>query len=274
MFILKNIGITHDSSRLKREWRSFHKSIQHIRPGFIFNQELDSKLPERVLTQFKIKSIEYGNWTSQGERYQFFLSLIVSLQDLSQYILKTKNIGFDTHLGIAYGARGQGGSAMAHFEPSTLMINLTKDKGFGAFAHEYGHALDYFLGGYIEQDKGSFSLSHGGSATRIINTEDMPPLRYAMNNIINTALSKKDGAPTDFYLRIVKSKGDYWYRRTEVFARIFEQYVRYVLNKNKIKNVFLTSSKYTNKYYLTDKEFKEVLPFINLFMNEVRRAIK
>ena len=48
-------------------------------------------------------------------------------------------------LAIAFGARGKGG-ALAHFEPGRNVINLTKIKGAGSLAHEWGHALDYFLG--------------------------------------------------------------------------------------------------------------------------------
>ena len=48
-------------------------------------------------------------------------------------------------LAIAFGARGSG-SALAHFEPARNVINLTKLKGAGSLAHEWGHALDFFLG--------------------------------------------------------------------------------------------------------------------------------
>lgn len=48
-------------------------------------------------------------------------------------------------LAIAFGARGSG-TALAHFEPARNVINLTKLKGAGSLAHEWGHALDFFLG--------------------------------------------------------------------------------------------------------------------------------
>lgn len=48
-------------------------------------------------------------------------------------------------LAIAFGARGKG-KALAHYEPARVVINLTKMKGAGSLAHEWGHAFDDFLG--------------------------------------------------------------------------------------------------------------------------------
>lgn len=48
-------------------------------------------------------------------------------------------------LAIAFGARGSG-RALAHFEPSRNVINLTKMKGAGSLAHEWGHAFDFNVG--------------------------------------------------------------------------------------------------------------------------------
>lgn len=48
-------------------------------------------------------------------------------------------------LAIAFGSRGKG-NALAHYEPSRAVINLTKMKGAGSLAHEFGHALDDMLG--------------------------------------------------------------------------------------------------------------------------------
>lgn len=55
-------------------------------------------------------------------------------------------------LGLALGARGKG-KASAHYEPGGSeasntkrhIINLTRDKGSGSLAHEFGHALDFTL---------------------------------------------------------------------------------------------------------------------------------
>lgn len=49
------------------------------------------------------------------------------------------------NLAIAFGARGSG-AALAHYEPERNVINLTKMKGAGCLAHEWGHALDNKIG--------------------------------------------------------------------------------------------------------------------------------
>lgn len=48
-------------------------------------------------------------------------------------------------LAIAFGSRGRG-KALAHYEPGRVVINLTKMKGAGSLAHEWGHAFDDYLG--------------------------------------------------------------------------------------------------------------------------------
>lgn len=48
-------------------------------------------------------------------------------------------------LAIAFGARGKG-AALAHYEPARVVINLTKMRGAGSLAHEWGHAFDDNLG--------------------------------------------------------------------------------------------------------------------------------
>lgn len=47
-----------------------------------------------------------------------------------------KFVGFNGMLGVAFGSRGRS-AAMAHYEPSNRVINLTKNSGFGSFGHEF-----------------------------------------------------------------------------------------------------------------------------------------
>lgn len=74
----------------------------------------------------------------------------------------------------------------------------------------------------------------------------------------------------------MKQTGDYWYRRTEVFARFFEQYVCYVLGQKGIYDGFLTKSwtHYTTvSVYLSQKDFMKVLPVANKLMKEFAKAL-
>jgi hypothetical protein len=60
--------------------------------------------------------------------------------------LPPKALSLDGTLAVAFGARGQGGKAAAHYESHRLVINMTKLTGAGTLAHEFGHALDHYLG--------------------------------------------------------------------------------------------------------------------------------
>jgi len=107
-----------------------------------------------TLEKYKWRGAEFGNWATQDERNLFVVAFLKSCEDMTR-IFGFKQLGTEYKIGVAYGARGKGGKARAHFEPYTFMINLTKEGGFGSFAHEYGHALDYFFGTYIEPMQGS-----------------------------------------------------------------------------------------------------------------------
>ena len=68
--------------------------------------------------------------------YEALCDLAVALD------VSLKDIALNNRLSIAFGARGQG-SAVAHYEPAREVINLTKMRGAGSLAHEWGHALDH-----------------------------------------------------------------------------------------------------------------------------------
>ncbi len=108
---------------------------------------------EHLLQAFKFRGGEFGNWNTQEDRQAYINYAFDALVDLA-YVLKCplEFIGFDPHgsykgqmLAIAFGARGSG-TALAHYECGRIVINLTKMKGAGCLAHEWGHAFDDFLG--------------------------------------------------------------------------------------------------------------------------------
>lgn len=99
--------------------------------------------------QFGFKGGEFGKWVSQGkgaQERQFFLnSSYDALMDLADIVgIPPDAISLEGTLGIAFGSRGNGW-ASAHFEPSNLVINLTKPRGAGSLAHEWFHALDNYF---------------------------------------------------------------------------------------------------------------------------------
>lgn len=218
----------------------------------------------KLQDKYNLKGFEFGNYTSNDDRHDFAIATETSLKDLMS-VLGTRNIGVDRLVGIAFGARGMGGMVAAHYEPGYNMINLTKPHGVGALAHEYGHALDFNLGRYVDQHKFYSALSGGSSVARTLESNTGGQLRYWTNKIVDAVKA------TDSFKRLDK-KGSYWRERTEVFARTFEQYVCYVLKTKWLRNEFLTGgwSVYIKEpAYLKEADFMKILPDMQQLMHEI-----
>lgn len=247
--------------------------FQKRKPEFPFKSTIDYIDQDFICKVYRLKGFEYGNWVTQEERLNFLICGHISLFDLSKIMqFPSNNLGFNNKLGIAFGARGSSG-AIAHFEPSSFMINLTRLNGWRSLAHEYGHALDFYYGGYIDQSRQSFSLSGGHSTVKYLEQSGVPKntLRYAMNDLINninTVLINNKLVDSESYKRLKSAKDgtDYWFRRTEIFARFFERYVMYRLSKLGIKNTFLAKEKYVESVYISKTDFNRVLPKMNILV--------
>lgn len=105
--------------------------------------------PEEFHQMFGFRGVEFGNWLPQDERQSVLNFATDALGDLSKLLkIDYKDIGLDflgsTGMGAAFGSRGKG-KAAAHYEPGRKVFNLTRMNGAGSLAHEYGHALDYFI---------------------------------------------------------------------------------------------------------------------------------
>lgn len=206
-----------------------------------------------ILKEYKLKGFEFGNWVNQNDRYDFIHAFTRSAQILSE-IIGSKNIGLDLLVGVAFGARGRGGGAVAHYEPMHNMINLTKEKSYGSLAHEWGHAIDYNLGRHIDQNKDYSFLTGGHSVAAILPTNTGAQLRMWANAVVDEAKA------TPSYKRIEKAD-EYLHRRTEVWARFMEQYVAYQckLKKKSPRYLALTFEEYTKMTpYWTEADFVKI----------------
>lgn len=209
--------------------------------------------PYEIVAEYKLKGFEFGNWLSNDERYDNLIAANESLIFLA-YLFKSQNIGFNSMIGIAFGARGIRGAA-AHYEPQTNMINLTKVNGAGSLAHEYGHAIDYCFGRYIDQHP-SFSALSGGSV----------PGRKPLTDNVNSSLRAMVNEIVDYPFLLGRKWTGYWGERTEVFARLFDEYVAHKLDQAKTKNFYLAkplSFYYSKSVFLNKEEFKPLIPKFN-----------
>ena len=99
-----------------------------------------------LLQTFGFRGGEFGNWTNEADRQQSLNQAFDAMHDLARILnVPPQALSLNGELGLAFGARGSGRAA-AHYEPSRVVINLTRTYGAGALAHEWAHALDDYLG--------------------------------------------------------------------------------------------------------------------------------
>lgn len=99
---------------------------------------------------FGFRGVQFGNWVENDRRQQDLNNAYDGLLDLAKLLaVPPKALALNGELGLAFGARGggRGGNiqAAAHYEPSNVVINLTKKHGSGSLAHEWWHALDNYF---------------------------------------------------------------------------------------------------------------------------------
>lgn len=133
-------------------------------------------------TYFGFRGVEFGNWLPDGERQQVLNMAFDAFADLAYALdIPPSGVSLGGDLAVAFGSRGRGGrrAALAHFETTRNVINLTRLKGAGALAHEWMHALDFHLaeqkGFRSEQDEQQSATAMGRLARalkRRASTED------------------------------------------------------------------------------------------------------
>lgn len=103
--------------------------------------------PDMLIETFGFKGVEFGEWLPQDERQKVLNEAFAACRALADVTkLDDSMISLNGELSIAFGSRGKGRAA-AHFEPDLFVFNLTRMNGAGSMAHEWAHALDYWLSG-------------------------------------------------------------------------------------------------------------------------------
>jgi len=119
-------------------------SVERSGPDYRKGKDVGS---EDFIKDFGFRGVEFGNWVAGDERQKVVNLAYDALHDLARALnLPAKAMSLDGTLAVAFGARGKGGRAAAHYEPDRTVINMTKLSGAGSLAHEWAHALDHYLG--------------------------------------------------------------------------------------------------------------------------------
>lgn len=129
--------------------------VERTGPNYLNGRHAAAK---NFLDDLGFRGGEFGNWLASDTERQTNLDMAYqSFRDLAHVLhIEPRDVSLGGQLAIAFGARGRGGSqaAAAHYEPDRTVIALTRMKGSGCTAHEFGHAIDDYLGKTLDLPAG------------------------------------------------------------------------------------------------------------------------
>ncbi|MAD74578.1 MAG: hypothetical protein CML20_07295, partial [Rheinheimera sp.] len=193
--------------------------------------------PDTFGETFGFRGVEFGNWVEQAKRQKNLNQAYDGLMDLAEALdLPPKALSLNGKLGLAFGARGKGGKnpAAAHYEPNSVVINLTKKAGSGSLAHEWWHALDNYFG--KQKTKGEFITESPHS----MGSDEIRPEMASAFKHVKSAIAQSGLPERSRELDTRRSKA-YWATPVEMTARSFETYIIDKLNQQGITNDYLAN---------------------------------
>jgi len=240
-----------------------------------------NKTPIKVKNDFNFSGVQWGNYVSDKERKLFVNLLYSAFEDFAYTLgINKKQLSLNGTLAIAIGARGSG-RALAHYEPHKKIINLTKSKGNGCIAHEWGHAFDFMLNESIIGGNKKGIIGYRAMAInkdiplekKIQLKKDIYDLGYKLRNSL-------------FYLRSSKIGGAYWVKNEELFARAFESFIgdfcdnKYLAFSTKGDPAFSPHCIYPQNEerkeinQLISNLFKTLIPIWDIMFGEIKSDVK
>lgn len=241
-----------------------------------------------LVNESGFRGVQFGNSVTDDERRHHATMAAAAMLDLADITgLPLDAVGLNGKLGLAIGARGKGG-ALAHYEPGTKVINLTRKNGVGSLAHEWAHAFDHEMGGgNVVGD------SFGESATFLSESRSLRYTRMEDKSIklvdhsgspLGKAMAEvrsqfRDSGYDDRLSTELRSKGisnrKYWKSNTEMFARCFERYIQNKIEKAGRKNTYLsgieTKAYKSGGLWPTDEEVEKMAPAFDGLMDAYRK---
>ena len=258
--------------------------------------------PNMLQDRFQLRQTIKGGWVTNGEYLLAVQLLGEGLMDLEGVLGKTMPalLGMEG-LALSYGARGRG-KASAHFESDEFIINLTRFRGIGSLAHEFGHYLDCSLGRYFSNTlktlkrKQSFESStrYGlsmfakgsiGSYWRYLPKqlqalfecmEELFPIIQLQSVIALRPATQVYGVQS--CLTMGKTSGftggsGYYLRKNEIFARSFEVWVEEKLKTNGVSNLCLVDFTGEGSVYPQGKSRENLVAAMDTFMERVEGVL-
>lgn len=246
-FLEKIFNDTNDESKTADERRAkpmVRPRVEGIvRDGMPEHRKGKDVTSDDLVSTFGFRGVEFGEWVNADERQANVNQAYDAFYDLANTLgIPAKGVSFGGQLGMAFGSRGAGEHA-AHYEPGNKVINLTKTKGDGSLAHEWGHALDFILSedrrakSIIERMKkalretvslesaiGSLDALLTGRSF-IVGQKKLGPLASAKKYIENKYWTRWAAQTTQFAKDADELGKSYWGSDVELWARSFERFV-------------------------------------------------
>lgn len=196
----------------------------------IGGRQVETPSSEALKAHFNFRDVDTGNYVrNDPTAARFHMEHCAgAMADLADVLgLPDTMLSMKGRLAIGFGARGMGvHTGVAHYEARHRVINITKEKGAGALAHEWFHALDNLMVSAVKnQDAPERSFGTWG------NIPDSPEGR-AFHNLVK-AMTEGEHRPqeeirwTDHHMDVaqrIKDRGtgsmnsDY-YKREAIISR-------------------------------------------------------
>lgn len=231
----------------KKKWTPPHIDLKRVGPS-VRDRDVCG---QDFIEQYGVRGGEFGNWINDSERQASLNQCYDAFYDLADALgIYCKDISLPGlslgSLAIAFGARGSG-NAVAHYEPSLEVINITKLRGAGSLAHEWGHAMDDLIGK---------KMGFHGMASENYQNKNMTG---TVKNLMKAIIRKNDGTYTDYFMHsnkygmyFQKTGHGYWISECELFARAFSCYVFDKLAEKDRVNRYLCGHAHAN--YMTSED--------------------
>jgi len=217
-------------------------------------------------TTMNFKSLQYGNSVTDSEREHHTKGALGAFKDLSEITgIPENEVSFSGRLGLGFGARGKG-NALAHYEPDTFMINMTRKRGFGSLGHEWFHALDNVISN-VSTNKPYKGLGYGGMAT-----EGQLDPDSSTATIIGGKIKKVTEIIVPEMQKKLKGYQGYWREPKEIMARSFEAYLNDRLKKKGRSSTYLAKEDYGHIVYPQGKTKEKLFDAFDDLFAEINKT--
>lgn len=258
---IQNFGAAEEYINLDADFQRFIKQTY----GKFDILNVDAK---KIVEQYNLKGIVFGNYVSQEERYHFLYKISKQLEVIAK-ITKRKNLG-KGKLIIAFGAEGKA-RALAHYNADKQLINLSRGrkgdytqvlKGENSFIHEFGHFVDYETGRADKSIPFNFSseVEDDLGFTGNDKTKNISGAVYAIN---------QDAKYIEGLYKY--SNAQYLASNVELWARLFETALSYYIYDNyKSYRAFIDVNKYGKDIYLKKEKLQKAKGFNKAVISAIK----